>query len=84
MLFDNIKDSYEMNNLVDKAEFRDVQDKMEKLLQEKLKRIGDADFKPARYYLDKFGFQEFRKDGMKVPNDDETKKISKVFSPKKT
>jgi arylsulfatase A-like enzyme len=82
MLFDNIHDAYEMNNLIDKPEFRDIQHKMEKLLQEKLTAIGDPDFKSSRYYLDKFGFGEFGKDRIRVPNDDETKKNTKVYSPK--
>jgi len=56
MLFDNIADPYQLNNLVGKPEYKKLQNKLEKLLVKKLKDIGDADFKHKQYYLDKWGY----------------------------
>jgi arylsulfatase A-like enzyme len=56
MLFDQIEDPYQLNNLVGKPEYSEVQKKMDKLLTKKLKKIGDADFKNSQYYLDKWGY----------------------------
>jgi arylsulfatase A-like enzyme len=82
MLFDNINDPLEMNNLLDMPEHKDLQVKMEKLLGKELKAIGDYDFKPYRYYLDKFGFEDIGRDGNEIPYSEEPGKILKVYSPK--
>lgn len=82
MLFDNINDPYEMNNLVNIAEYKNLQSNMEKLLQNKLKDVGDTDFKPYRYYLDKFGFEDLGKDGQEIPYSEDPAKVTKVYSPK--
>lgn len=55
MLFDNVKDPYQMNNLVNKPAFKTLQDNLEGQLQVALKKIGD-DFKPKEYYMQKFNF----------------------------
>lgn len=84
MLFDNITDPFEMNNLIDKPEFKDLQSKMESLLEKKLKLIGDPNFKPYQYYLDKFGFHDLGKNGKKeVPYTIDTGGVIKVYSPHK-
>jgi len=65
MLFDDINDFYQMNNLVNKPEYAEVQQKLEKQLLEELKRIGEEDIHPREYYLKKFGYwgrKEFRND----------------------
>ena len=41
MLFDVVKDPYEMKNLYGKAEYRDIQEQMEALLQRWLKETND-------------------------------------------
>jgi arylsulfatase A-like enzyme len=82
MLFDNINDPYEMNNLADNIAYSELQAKMEKLLQKELKAIGDPAFKPFQYYLDKFGFGELGKTGNEVLYSEDPNKIMKVYSPK--
>lgn len=81
MLFDNINDPYEMNNLLDKPAYKDLQDKMEVLLANKLKSIGDADFKPYRYYMEKFGFADLIEKGTEIPYSEDPNKQLKVYSP---
>lgn len=54
-LFDNIADPYQMNNLVGKPEYADLQQSLDAQLTEKLEAIGD-EFKPKDYYLEKWGF----------------------------
>jgi hypothetical protein len=77
MLFDNVNDPYQMKNLIDKPESKEIQLKMDKLLNKKLMQIGDADFKPSQYYLDEFGL-----DG-EVPYNVIPGKISRVVTPQK-
>jgi len=55
-LFDNIEDPLQMNNLINKPEFAELQEKMELKLQEELKKIGD-EFKPKEYYLNKWNYK---------------------------
>jgi hypothetical protein len=55
-LFDNKEDPLQMNNLVNKAEFAELQGQMETKLQEELSKIGD-EFKPSQYYLDKWNYK---------------------------
>jgi arylsulfatase A-like enzyme len=81
MLFDNITDPYQMNNLIDKPDFQKLQQKMEKLLQEKLKAIGDQDFKSGKYYLDKWGYDVSV--GRSAPYNNIPGKIGKVYTPQK-
>ncbi|MEO6136503.1 MAG: sulfatase [Ginsengibacter sp.] len=83
MLFDNIRDPYEMNNLVGKVDYANLQNKMDKILQKKLKDIGDTNFKSYRYYLDKFGFEGIGRDGQEIPYSLDPNKIMKVYSPHK-
>jgi arylsulfatase A-like enzyme len=83
MLFDNLSDPYEMNNLVNVPAYRDLQNRMDKLLQKQLKAIGDPDFKPYQYYLDKFGFEDIGKDGQEIPYSEDPNKITKVYTPRK-
>lgn len=55
MLFNNIKDPYQLNNLVAKVNYRKIKLKLDKKLKQQLAKIGD-DFKPRNYYLKKWGF----------------------------
>ncbi len=55
MFFDNIKDPYQMNNLIGKPAFKEIQKDLDNKLNAELKRIGD-DFKPREYYLKKWGY----------------------------
>jgi len=82
MLFDNLLDPYEMNNLINKPESKKLQIKMNALLQKKLKSIGDANFKTYQYYLHKFGFDDLSKDGREVPYSEDPNKNVKVYTPR--
>ena len=55
-MFDNEMDPLQMNNLVNKPEYAELQEKLELKLQEELKKIGD-DFKPRQYYLNKWNYK---------------------------
>jgi len=79
MLFDNTADPFQMNNLIDKPDHKKLQNKMEKVLQKKLKAIGDEDFKYAQYYLDKWGY-DFKK-SKSAPYNVTPGKITKVYTP---
>lgn len=63
MLFDDTKDVYQMNNLIDKPKYESIIAELNKQMDQELERIGDQDFKPREYYLKKFGYygsQHFR------------------------
>jgi len=53
MLFDHVNDPYQLDNLLGKEEFRDVQKTLDEKLQASLKKTKD-DFYPRKYYLDKW------------------------------
>ncbi|MDX9975430.1 MAG: sulfatase [FCB group bacterium] len=55
LLFDNKKDPHQLENLCGKSEVRDLQAKLEKKLQEKLKERHD-DFLPAEEYVKMWGY----------------------------
>ncbi len=55
MLFDNLSDPYQMNNLINKPEFAELQGELNKQLDKELNKIGD-DFQPRDYYLQKWGY----------------------------
>jgi len=56
-MFDNVKDKYQMDNLVGKAEYADLQKELSKMLDKSLKKIGDEDFQPRDYYLKKWNLK---------------------------
>lgn len=56
MLFDNIKDPYQMNNLINNPEFNSLQQSLDKKLKKALKKIND-DFQPREYYLEKWNLK---------------------------
>jgi hypothetical protein len=57
LLYDDEKDPYQMHNLVKDAAAVDVQANLDALLQRRLKAAGD-EFKPADYYLAKWGYKD--------------------------
>jgi arylsulfatase A-like enzyme len=57
MLYDHINDPYQMNNLLGKKELAETEKSLEKMLQTELKKIGDEDFKPRNYYLEKWNLK---------------------------
>jgi arylsulfatase A-like enzyme len=56
LLYDNEQDPYQQHNLIETAEARDVQLRMDSLLNARLKAAGD-EFKTADYYLEKWGYK---------------------------
>jgi len=56
LLFDHKNDPLQMNNLVGKPGYEQLQEKMETSLQAELKKIGD-EFMPRQYYIDKWGYK---------------------------
>jgi arylsulfatase A-like enzyme len=54
-LFDNKKDTLQMDNLVNKPGYEELQKEMEDVLQRELTKIGD-EFKPRQYYIDKWNY----------------------------
>jgi arylsulfatase A-like enzyme len=55
LLFDNERDSGQMDNLIDRPEHAALQEEMERQLQRKLKQTDD-EFLPARHYIEKWGY----------------------------
>jgi arylsulfatase A-like enzyme len=54
MMYDHKNDPYQMNNLFGKNEYIEIEKSLDKKLQTALKNIGDQDFKPREYYLEKW------------------------------
>jgi hypothetical protein len=80
MFFDNIKDPYQMNNLVGNPEFVIIQKELDEKLMKSLKNIGD-EFQPRDFYLKKWNyiFDEKKK---AVPYWENDNKVKRVQSPK--
>jgi arylsulfatase A-like enzyme len=55
MFFDNVKDPYQMNNLLGKPEFEKIQQDLDTKLKEKLAEIDD-EFESRDYYLKKYNY----------------------------
>ena len=55
-LFDHENDPLQMNNLVDKPGYQQLQKEMEAVLQKELKKAGD-NFMPREYYINKWGYK---------------------------
>ena len=65
MLFDDNNDPYQLNNLVNNPEYAEIQSELDDQLLAELERIGDKDFKPRDYYLNKFGLVLNAKDNIR-------------------
>lgn len=55
LLFDNQRDPYQMNTLIDKVEYDDLRQSLDNLLTEKLQQQGD-DFRPGMEYIQEWGY----------------------------
>lgn len=64
-LFDNEKDPYQMNNLVNAPAAKDIQKRLDSQLMTLLKERKD-DFQPREYYIKKWGY-ELRKEKGEIP-----------------
>lgn len=56
LMYDNEKDPYQMNNLVDKPEYEGLLKELDSILSEKLNMIGD-EFKSRGYYIEKWRYK---------------------------
>ena len=56
LLFDNTKDSLQMNNLVGNPEYETLQRQMEQKLQRELEKVND-NFEPRQFYIDKWEYK---------------------------
>jgi arylsulfatase A-like enzyme len=66
LLYDNQTDPYQQDNLVGKPQSAELQTKLDALLQEKLKAAHD-EFKPADFYIEKWGYTSLVKENGTVP-----------------
>jgi arylsulfatase A-like enzyme len=59
LLYDNQADPYQKQNLVGKGRYRDLQARLERMLDKKLKAAGD-DFLPGARYVERANAQHYR------------------------
>lgn len=57
MMYDHQNDPYQMNNLLGKYEYKEIEKLLDENLQTALKKIGDQDFKPRSFYLEKWNLK---------------------------
>ncbi len=57
LLFDDLEDPYQMDNLAGNPAYADIQEDLERQLRTELSEIGEEDFQPKDYYIDKWGFE---------------------------
>lgn len=55
LLFDNVKDKYQMNNLINNKKYKKVQEKLDRQLTKMLKERND-EFLPGEHYIKKWGY----------------------------
>lgn len=67
LLYDNQKDPFQLNNLADVPQYKNLQDSMENVLQSKLKKTKD-EFFPADYYMTKWNYLYDNKDSIRNQN----------------
>lgn len=67
LLYDNKTDPYQQNNLVNKPEFKDLQQKLETTLAQKLKETNDQ-FLPADSYMKLWKYNYDNKDSLRPPS----------------
>ncbi len=56
-MFNNLKDPYQMDNLIGKSEYAKLQKKLDRKLDKALKKIEDKNFKAREYYLQKWNLK---------------------------
>ncbi len=65
MLFDNANDPYQLNNLVNNADYKELQDEMDAKLQQMLNKRGDK-FLDGAEYMKVWGYHWDNNDSVKV------------------
>lgn len=61
-LYDNQADPYQLQNLIDRTEFRPVQSRLDQTLNARLKAVND-EFLPGEEYIKRFGYVHNREIG---------------------
>ena len=67
LLYDNVNDPYQMNNVVDQLEFKNIQADLEAQLQAILDKNGD-EFLPGEEYMEEWGYHWDSNDSIKAAN----------------
>jgi len=57
MLFDDLSDPYQMDNMAGNPAYADLQQDLEEQLRNELRKIGDENFKTRDHYIEKWGFE---------------------------
>jgi arylsulfatase A-like enzyme len=57
MFFDDLEDPFQLNNLVNQPDYEDLRQDLDLQLRKELSEIGDEDFKPRIFYIDRWGFE---------------------------
>jgi arylsulfatase A-like enzyme len=60
LLLDNQTDPYQLENLVDRPQYAELQAELDAILQQKLRQSGD-EFLPGRVYIEKWGYRVDKK-----------------------
>lgn len=80
-LFDNIKDPYQMDNLLDKPAYAELQKDLDAKLNQQLANVGD-DFKPRDFYLKKWNYElDKKKRAIPYWTEDESTRV--IYTPRK-
>ena len=56
LLFDDLQDPWQKNNLIEKAAHASLQRELDAELQDHLQKIGD-DFRPPQSYIEEWGYE---------------------------
>jgi arylsulfatase A-like enzyme len=81
MLFDNLADPYQMDNLAGKPEYGNLQAELDEKLHLALTKIGDDPFKPRGYYLKKWNLKLNSKDSTHIDYNGFLQGEGKVITP---
>ena len=65
LLYDNLEDPYQMNNLVNNEKYRKIQEKMTENLSLELKKHNDK-FLTGQEYMDAFNLRWYNLDSVKT------------------
>jgi len=57
MLFDDRSDPYQMDNLAGNPDYADIKADLERQLRRELSEIGEENFQPKDFYIEKWGFE---------------------------
>ncbi|MEX2565707.1 MAG: sulfatase [Cyclobacteriaceae bacterium] len=83
LLFDDIKDPLQMNNLAEDASHKELVGKMDQQLWKLLNKFGD-DFKPAQWYIDRWNLKPASHGSIPYSNDDNKEYTEPPQSPSLT